>query len=181
MPEKEDKEEKRQKKKKQNLSLKKAKEKLEECKKQKEEYLKGWQRERADFINYKKEERERIEELIKYSGNGFLMKFLPVLDDFNVAEKQIPDDLRKEEHVKGLLQIKKQLETIFNQEGIKEIDCVGKKFNPHFHEAIEMIEESELEEENKGKIESGTVIEEIQKGYVKDGRVLRPSKVKVLK
>ncbi|MFH1460800.1 MAG: nucleotide exchange factor GrpE, partial [Patescibacteria group bacterium] len=69
-------------------------------------------------------------------------------------------------------QIKSQLENIFKKYGLAEIKSVGEKFNPEFHEAVEQIESKE---------ESGTIVEEIQKGYLLNNKVLRPSKVKVSK
>ena len=146
---------------------------LEECKKQKEEYLNGWKRERADFINYKKEEIERITELIKYANEGLILKILPILDNCLAAEKNIPDDLKKDEHVKGLLQIHQQMRGFLKSQGLEEIKTMGEKFDPNFMEAVEEIE-------NKDKI-AGVIIEEIQKGYTLHGQIIRPAKVKVTK
>src|SRR4030042_5902152 len=72
--------------------------KLEECEKKKDEYLAGWQRARADFINYRKEEMERIEEILKYAGEEMILKILPLLDNFELAEKNLLPELREEEH-----------------------------------------------------------------------------------
>ncbi|MBD3208157.1 MAG: nucleotide exchange factor GrpE [Candidatus Nealsonbacteria bacterium] len=147
---------------------------LKECQAQKESYLDGWQRERANFINYKKEEMERVEGLVKYANTGLLMKIFPILDNFDAAEKEIPQKIKEEDNIKGLLQIKKQLRDFLKKEGVEEIECEGKRFDPALHEAVEMIDPE------KG-VESGVVVEEIQKGYVKKGEVLRPAKVKVSK
>ena len=62
-------------------------EKLAECERQKHEYLSGWQRARADFLNYKKEEMERIRGFIAYSTEELFLKLLPILDSFERAEK----------------------------------------------------------------------------------------------
>lgn len=148
-------------------------EKLKECERQKAEYLSGWQRARADFLNYKKEEMERIGELIGYAKEEFLLKILPILDNFNQAEKTIPESEKANEHLKGLLQIKSQIMDFLSREGVKEMDTVGKKFDPNYHEIV-------AEEEKEGA-ESGIILEEIQKGYTIEGRVLRPVKVKVAK
>jgi len=69
------------------LTLEELKKKLEECQQLKEEYLAGWQRERADFLNYRKEEMERIGEIIKYADIGLISKILPILDNFEISEK----------------------------------------------------------------------------------------------
>lgn len=155
------------------LTLKEAKKKLSEYEKLKEKYLAGWQRCRADFLNYKKEELERIGELIKHAGNGFILKLLPILDNFEIAEKNIPQEVKKDENIKGLLQIKDQLKKFLKKQGVEAIECLGEKFDPHFHEVVE-----EVEIKNK---KSGVIIEEVQKGYKCEGQVIRPSKVKIAK
>ena len=145
---------------------------LEECKKQRDEYLAGWQRARADLLNYKKEEMERFEQVLKFAGEEFVLKVLPVLDNFNLIEKKLPEDLMEEENIKGILQLKIQIEDFLKNQGVEEIKC-GEKFDPNFQEAVETIEKEDME--------SGTILEEIQKGYTINGRILRPAKVKVIK
>ncbi len=147
--------------------------KLTECQKKRDEYLAGWQRARADFLNYKKEEIERIEEILKYGQEESILKLLPILDNFNLVEKELPQGLKNDENVKGILQIKIQILNFLKNQGVEEVKTIGKKFDPNFHEAVE-----ELELRDK---ESGIIIEEVQKGYTISGRVLRPAKVKVIK
>ncbi len=153
--------------------IEKLKKKLEEAEKLKNEYLAGWQRARADLINYKKEEIERVGELIKFSANGIFLKILPILDNFEIAEKKLPENLKNDENVKGILQIKNQILNFLKEQGVEEIKSVGEMFDPNFHEVVEEVEV-------KGK-EPGIIIEEIQKGYKINGRLLRPAKVKVAK
>lgn len=161
------------KKSKKESEVKKLKKKLEEIEKQKKEYLAGWQRERADFLNYKKNEMERISELLKYANSGFVLKLLPVLDNFDIAQKKISKKAKSNKDIKGLLQIKSQLKDFLKTSGIEQIEVLGKKFDPVYHEIIELVEKKEKE--------SGVIIEEIQKGYMIHGKVLRPAKVKVIK
>ena len=146
---------------------------LEECQKKTEEYLAGWQRARADFLNYKKEEIERISEFLKYAGEELILKILPILDNFELVEKKLSEDLKDDEQVKGLLQIKTQLQDFLKNQGVEEIKSVGKKFDPNFHEAVEGLEKKDAE--------PGTIIEEVKKGYTFQGRVLRPARVKIIK
>jgi len=153
--------------------IKELEKKLQECEKTKQEYLGGWQRTRADFLNYKKEELERAEGLIKFAKEGMILKILSILDNFEIAEKSLPQNLKEDKNIKGLLLIKNQLKEFLKQNGVEEIKLKGKKFDPAFCEVIEEIEDKEKE--------SGVVIEEIQKGYKINGRVLRPAKVKVAK
>ena len=70
---------------------------LEECQKLKDEYLTGWQRERADFLNYKKGELERVGEILKYADVGLVLKVLPILDNFEIAEKKLAENLKVDE------------------------------------------------------------------------------------
>ena len=158
---------------KEKLALKEAKKKLKKCQKLKEEYLAGWQRTRADFLNYKKQEMERLKEIMEYSSQDLILKILPILDNLEKAKTQIPSDFKDNEWVKGISQVRIQLQDFLKKEGIEEIETIGKKFDPNFHEALEKIQ---LENEEPGK-----VIKEIQKGYTLNGKVIRPAKVKITK
>jgi molecular chaperone GrpE len=142
--------------------LKKLKEQLRECQKEKEEYLTQAQRARADLINFRRRQEKTIEELKKYGQAGFIIELLPVLDSLRIGAKKN----------EGVKQIKEQLEAILKNHGLKEIKAKGEKFNPEFHEAIEQIESKERE---------GIVIEEVQRGYILGEKALRVSKVKVAK
>ena len=155
--------------------IKKDEPELEELKNKSEEYLNGWKRERADFLNYKKEEAERISSLVKYANEDIIYKLIPILDNFNLAAKHAPKD---SDISQGFLMIKKQLEDLLSKEGIETIEVLGKPFDPNFHEVIEEVSPSEaLAKEGK----PGTVIEEVQKGYTLNGKLIRPAKVKITK
>lgn len=153
--------------------LKKLQKKLEETEKLKNEYLAGWQRARADLINYKKEEVERLKEYINQAKESVLVEFLPILDNFEIAEKTIFLTKKDDPIYKGILQIKHQMLEFLKKYGVEEINSVGKKFDPYYHEVVGEIDTDEFE--------TGTIIEEIQKGYKINGKVLRPAKVKVAK
>lgn len=140
---------------------------LEKLKKQAEEYLAGWQRARADLINYKKRQEKEAIEFKKYVRQEMILELLPILDSFQLALEQAPKD---SQWIKGIFQIKNQLEDLLKNRGVEEIKAMGEKFNPELHEAIEKVE---------GKGKEGQVVEEVQKGYLLNGRVIRPSKVKV--
>lgn len=146
---------------------------LAECEKLKNEYLAGWQRAMADLLNYKKEEMSRVGELVKYAIEGLILKFLPILDNFEIIEKNLSENLKNDHQVKGLLQIKNQLQEFLKQQGVEEIKCLGEKFDPQFHEVVAEVDSDEWE--------TGIIIEEIQKGYKIENRLLRPAKVKVVK
>jgi len=154
-------------------NIEELKKKLEECEKLKDEYLAGWQRERAELLNYKKEEMERIGEILKYADVGLILKILPILDNFEIVEKKLPENLKNDVNVKGILQLKNQILDFLKNQGVEEIKSLGEKFDPNFMEVIETIEAKDKE--------SGIIIEEIQKGYKIHGKVLRPARVKVAK
>ncbi len=137
-----------------------------------EEYLNGWKRERADFLNYKKEEMERIGQLVKYANEEIILKLLPVLDNFYLAEKHMPEN---KEFAGGFAQIKNQLCDFLKKEGIEAIEVLGKPFNPATMEAV-----GEAEAEAEGGDE-GTIVDELQRGYTLHGKLIRPAKVKVAK
>ena len=158
---------------KEKLALKEIEEKIKECQKLKEEYLMGWQRARADFLNYKKQEIKRLKEILEYGSQELILKILPILDNLEKAETHIPLDFKDDEWVKGILQIKNQFQVFLKKQGIEEIKTIGRRFDPNFHEAIE-----EVKGENK---EPGEIIEEIRKGYILNNKVIRPAKVRVTK
>jgi len=151
--------------------IKKIKEKLKVCQKEKEKYLAGWQRERADFINYRKDEEERLEEIGIFQQGRIILEFLTVLDSFEKAEEELKKiSLSSEDLIqwaKGVLEIKNQIKKILEKERIQEIDTRG-KFNPDLHEAIETVEGDD-----------DKIIEVVQKGYLLEGKLLRPARVKV--
>lgn len=142
---------------------------LEEIKKKCDEYLNGWKRERADFLNYKKDEMERIGQLVKYANEEIIIKLLPVLDNLCLAAGHIKDP--------GINQIKKQLEDFLAKEGIEAIKTIGEKFDPNAMESIGEVEADRA----RGSIQSGAVAEEIQRGYTMHGKLIRPAKVKISK
>jgi len=161
------------KKEKKELEFQDLKKKLADCQKLKEEYLAGWQRARADLLNYKKEELKRVGELIRYADISLILKILSILDNFELAEKKITENLKNDKNIKGLLQIKVQIKDFLKNQGVQELESIGKKFDPNFQEVV-----GEVEIKDK---EPGIVIEEIQRGYTIHGQLLKPAKVKVTK
>jgi len=161
------------KKEKKELEFQDLKKKLADCQKLKEEYLAGWQRARADLLNYKKEELKRVGELIRYADISLILKILSILDNFELAEKKITENLKNDKNIKGLLQIKVQIKDFLKNQGVQELESIGKKFDPNFQEVV-----GEVEIKNK---EPGIVIEEIERGYTIHGQLLKPAKVKVTK
>jgi len=158
-------------------NIKKQKE-FEKLKKEKEEYLKGWQKERADFINYKKAEKERFKEVVRFSNERIIKSLIATLDGFDLAIKsflkQGKGKKENEHYLKGIYLIKSQLEDILEKEGIEKIKVkLGDLLNPAIHEVV-AVTESE-------KSPPDAIIEILEKGYILNGKVIRPCRVIVAK
>lgn len=152
--------------------VKRLEEDLKKCIEEKEEYLNGWKRAKADYANYKREEIERMSKIIEYKEEEMVLEILPVIDSFADAEKSMTEEDQANETIKGFIRIKNNLDNLIKKIGIEKIESLGQLFDPNFHEAVELVE---------AEGESGIVAEEILKGYMRNGRVIRPTKVKVIK
>lgn len=148
------------------------KKQLGEEKEKAAEFHEHWKRAMADFQNYKKRQSELFADLVNSAGQEILMEILPIYDTFSLAVKYVPEELKDKEWTKGVIQLKKQLEDLLKSKGLEEIKSIGDKFNPEFHEAVEMVDSEKPE---------GEVLEEVQKGYKLNGLVIRTAKVKVAK
>jgi len=145
--------------------IEKLKKQLKEQKKQTQEYLAGWQRAKADYINQEKEiEREKID-WVKFTNLDLILKILPTLDAFDYSLKHIPIELKNNKWVEGTEQIKKQLDSFLKAHNVEKIKTTNQKFNPDLHEAVE----------KQG--EKNQIIKEIQVGYLLNGKVIRTAKV----
>ena len=140
-------------------------------KQERDEYLAGWQRAKADLLNYKKETEERMKFLEEGVRIEQILECLPILDNLELAASELTDKQKKDQVVGGFLQIIERFKKILKSQKIEEIKAVGKKFDPALHEGIAEVK--------GGK--SGFVVEEVEKGYIRNGILLRPSKVKVVK
>ncbi|GAH64414.1 unnamed protein product [marine sediment metagenome] len=145
--------------------LKKA---LAEAKAKAEEYLAGWQRAQADFINYKRRTEQEKEEISQFANAILILNLLPILDDLERALTSTPPRLAKLSWVDGIRLIERKLQAGLEAQGLSQIKALGEPFDPNLHEAARL---------GKGKEE--IVIEELQKGYKLHDRVIRPSKVVV--
>lgn len=141
-------------------------------KKRSEEHLNNWKRTQADFINYKRRQDELFTEIVDSANARLILDILPIYDTFSIAVSQVPKDIERSEWAKGILQIKLQLEDLLKKKGLEEIRSVGENFNADVHDAVEM-KESEKPE--------GEILEEVQKGYKFNGKLIRAAKVKVAK
>lgn len=125
----------------------------------------------AETENIRKRTQREREEYIKYANLPIIKKLLPVIDDLERAINMSVNSKDFEGLYKGITMITGRLHELIKAEGVEPIECIGKPFDPQMHQPL-MVEANPDYEEN-------TVIEEMQKGYIMHGRVIRPSLVKV--
>ncbi|MDX1616282.1 MAG: nucleotide exchange factor GrpE [Candidatus Promineifilaceae bacterium] len=146
-------------------------ERLEQAEAQAAEYLDGWQRARAEFANARKRlERERME-AYQRAAVDYAKKLLPILDDFDRALETVPQSLESDSWLEGLLLVRRKLQSILEDLNVEPIETVGQPFDPNFHEALAL--------RDVDGVESGIVVEEMQRGYRLGDRVIRPALVNV--
>ena len=146
----------------------------EENKKLKEDFLRAY----ADAENTKSRCAQEIEKNNKYAVSSFAQNLLTVADNLDRALKSIPEEKKNDcEQLKNLLTgvelTQNELTKVFEKFGIKKMDIIGTKFNPNFHRVIQ-----EVEDKTKN---SGTIINELQSGYMINDRILREAMVIVTK
>jgi molecular chaperone GrpE len=152
-----------------SAELEALQQKLAEAESKSAEYLDGWQRAQAEFVNFRKRV-ERDNELVYASMKADVVKkYLPVLDDLERALQNRPSDSGS--WINGIELIHKKLLAILESEGVKRIEAEGQVFDPAFHEAIS--------HEPSETVESGCVIAVAQNGYMLGERVIRPALVRV--
>ncbi|MEK7506570.1 MAG: nucleotide exchange factor GrpE [Patescibacteria group bacterium] len=144
---------------------------LEKCQQQAEEYLNNWQRERADFANYKKAESKRLEEFVKFANVGLILEMIEVLDDLEIVAKN-------NENNEGLKPVLKKFQDLLAKYGAERIK-VENKFDPNLHEAVTA--EAQNGSAETQNTEGEEKLEEIRAGYKMNGRVIRPARVKIIK
>lgn len=141
--------------------------------KQAQEYLAGWQRAKADYANLKQETEAKYLEITRYANSGLLKELLPLVDYFKHALGAVPQEHRGSAWVEGIRHIQAKLEQVLAYHGVKEIEVVGEKFDPHLHEAVGEVESAEFT--------PGTVVEEVRTGFMLHDRLLQPARVKIAK
>ena len=153
--------------------VKKLKEKIKGLEKDKQEYMDGWQRERADFTNYKKRiDQEKIE-VIKYANENLLEEITQVLDSFEKAfsNKEAWEKVDKNWRI-GVEYIHTQLLKILDENNFRATNPMGEKFDPKFHIAVEHVV---TDDEKK----DGIIVEVKKKGYILNDRVMKAAQVVV--
>ncbi|TBL70423.1 nucleotide exchange factor GrpE [Paenibacillus thalictri] len=128
-------------------------------------------RAQADFDNFRRRTRDEKEQFAKYASLKLIEQLLPVVDNFERALATSKDNKDFDALLKGLDMTFRQLDQVLATEGLQRMETVGTPFNPEFHQAVMQVESEEHEE--------GTIVEEMQKGYILKDKVIRPAMVKV--
>jgi molecular chaperone GrpE len=146
---------------------------LEKITKERDEYLAGWQRAKADFVNAKKTWEQNMSEFKTMANEELIAELLPVLQSFEMAfaNKDAWEKADKNWRM-GVEYIHTQLKAVVEQNGLKEINPVGAKFEPTLHEAIRY-------EETSDASKAGTITSVIEKGYMLGSKLIKPAKVVV--
>lgn len=165
-----------------NQDKESLKKELAETKAREAEYLNGWKRAKADYINLQKEKEKERKEIVEFANAALIAELLPVYSNLKKAVAHIDtlintNNTNVSTNIKnwaeGVKLIKRQWSDIFKVVGIEEIKTVGEKFNPEFHEAVKKSEEPK--EEGKEDI----IVEEVEPGYMFKGKVIYPAKVAI--
>lgn len=146
--------------------IKSLKDKLRLCERERKDYLDGWQRSKADYLNSKRRYDEERVALVSRAEDAFIERLLPLCDSFDMAEAQKGTDAWDQ----GFKGIHSQLRSLLTSMDVVAIEAAGQPFDPRLHEALktEVVEDEGLYD---------TVIAVLQKGYIRNDRLIRPAKV----
>lgn len=142
---------------------------VEAANKKADELTEAAKRALADLANFRKRVEEDKKNFVAYANTGLILELLPVLDNFNRAFMQTPEEIRTTDWFRGALQIEQQLTGVLKKQGVSEMpSSIGQILDPEKHEAL-----------GTGPGKKDMVIEEFEKGYMFGKKVIRPAKVKV--
>jgi len=153
--------------------IKKLKEELKIVRKERDEYLIGWQRTKADFVNARKEEERSRAEFMRSANKELILDILASVDSFDMAfaNKESWEKVDKNWRT-GVEYIYSQLLTTLEQNGLKQLNPIGETFDPNIHTSVESISVEKPEDDHK-------ILEVVQKGYTLNGSLIRSPKVKI--
>ncbi len=149
------------------------KEKLKKCSAERKEYLDGWQRAKADFLNFKRGEEKSKDDFVKFAKESLINELIPTLDSFITAfsNKEAWEKTDKNWRV-GIEYIYSQLLTALKANGLEEISPGQETFDPFKHDCVETVPVPD-------KKMDGIILETVRNGYGLNGKVVRAAKVKV--
>ena len=148
-------------------------EKLEETRKSSDKNYDLYLRSQADIENIRKRQKKEKEDWLKYANESLIKDLLPSLDNLEKALAHAKNDQSVDGLREGVELTLKGLKDALTKSGLEEVSALGKAFDPCFHEAVSQIEDH--------RVKPGTIVEELQKGYVLNKRLIRPAMVVVSK
>ncbi|MEK7567974.1 MAG: nucleotide exchange factor GrpE [Patescibacteria group bacterium] len=154
-----------------NKKLRELRERLKNCEKEKSEYLSGWQRSKADFINSKKELATEKESFVSFAESSLIKDILPVLSSFSAAMadkkrwEEVPLNWRQ-----GVEYIYSQLMKVLENRGLEIKESINEFFDPNLHEAVGEEEVADLEKDHR-------ITKVLSPVFLQKGKVIQPAKV----
>jgi len=139
----------------------------------KDDYQDNFLRLQAEFDNFRKRSAKERQEFIKYANESMVLELIGMLDNFERSIKAADEKQDFKLLHQGVDMISKELHKLLSEKGLKKIVTAGEKFDPHKHEAFELVELEEAED--------GEILEEFQAGYMLNDHIIRTAKVKVAK
>jgi molecular chaperone GrpE len=139
---------------------------LEEEREKAERYFACWQRAQADYQNLKRCSQLEKEEICRVANANLILSLVSALDDLEKAFAAIPPELEKQPWVEGIRLIERKIWQGLEKQGLSRINAIGEPFDPRLHEGVAQV---------KGK--AGMVLQEVEKGYILNDRVIRPARV----
>ncbi len=133
--------------------------------------LDGWQRTLAEFQNYRRRIEREQQDMRERIQLDVLKTLLPIIDDFERAMATVPEEIQEDPWINGVNLVHSKLTRILEDHNIEPVDPVGEPFDPNLHQAIAMDESDD--------VDSGHIIETMQKGYMSGDIMLRPALVRV--
>ena len=143
----------------------------EEAEKRADEEHDNFLRTLAEFTNYRRRSREELDQARRFASEDFIIRLLPILDNFDRAIKAAEEIGDFNALHGGVILILRQLQDLLEKEGVQPIEAVGQQFDPNVHEAVMRADTDDYPD--------NTIVEEFQRGYTLGDKVVRPSMVKV--
>ena len=139
----------------------------------KDDFQDKYLRAHAEFENARKRIEKDKADSLKYANECFVLDFLPIIDSLEMSEKHIKEAKDFKAVQEGVDMIHVLIQKFLKDIGVEKIKTVGEKFDPHFHEAVETVDQEDKD--------PGTIVEELKPGYTFNGKLLRPASVKIVK
>ena len=147
--------------------------KLKEAEESAKKYLDLYVRAQAEMDNLKKRLRKEKEEFLKFANESLIKELLPVVDNLENALRHAKDENSVDALREGIELTLKGMKDALSKAGVEEVKALGERFDPNYHHAVS--------QEETDQVETGTVLQELQKGYTLNQRLLRPAMVVVSK